>query len=329
MGTMFRVRIPTWARAAFHGEARLARRFTNEAAGEAWVRDLQLKLAKLKAGAEVASLGIQPAKTVDFRTAAGGWLSQADIRERTRIWYRNHLNAHLLDRFGSLKLTQLNRNLILDHLEQRKRAGASPINISRDVVILKVILNWARRRGYHIDPSCFEVKKPRTTPTVTRRFDPQAMERFLDAVTGRDRVILEVASWTGFRAGELRAFNASWIRWHEERIFIPHDTSFSPKGRKPRSIPVFPKLASILKEWLGDRREGLVFPPLRARSKHGANLGASLRRVFVRAREASGVPYQGLHDLRHYPERRIIPRRRASGALLRVPLLRQALADAG
>ena len=119
-------------------------------------------------------------------------MAQGDIREKTRAWYRHFLNSHLLPVFRDAKVSQIDRARILAHFDQRRKSGASPGNLGRDLLVLKAVHSWAKEHGYQTDDSAWKVRKPRSTPRVTRRFDPDEIERLLSAATGRDRAVLEV-----------------------------------------------------------------------------------------------------------------------------------------
>jgi len=295
------VSIPPWARHVFDGRSRIWKRFADPALGQAWVAQMKAKIRALKVGAQAASIGLSKAREITFFEAAALWLSENDIRPGTRKWYNGFLKSHLLPTFGQLLLSQIDRARVLEHIERRRSTGASPGNLGRDLKILRAVLNWGRLSGYETSATAWKVPLPKSTPTITRRFDPEAVGRFLAAATNpRDRSILEVAAGTGMRGGELRAFDCSWIRWHEGRIVIPHDETFSPKDREARNVPLHRQLEEVLRSWLGDRKEGLVFPPVRHGGGKGVARGAGLRYIFRKVRKASGVAFHGMHDLRHH-----------------------------
>lgn len=304
MDYQFRVRIPPALRHLFNNQKRFQKRFETKQLGKIWARDRKQEIDRaaqeVKHRGESVASKTDTAEDVEFREAFAGWAARPKIRATTAGWYERHYKAHIKESLGSRRLSELSLGAVDAHLARRIAAGASKSNVGRDVVIIQGVIRWAMSQGYRVDITALAVRKPPHTPTFTRRFDPDALKTFLASVEGRDRSILEIAAATGLRAGELRAFDCSWILWDQGRIQVPHDEEFSPKGRAARSVPLYRELEALLRGWLCDRCTGLVFPPLRARSFHGANKGADLGKVFLRAKNASGIDFHGLHDLRHH-----------------------------
>lgn len=305
MAKEFRVRIPREIRHLFGGSARFRQRFDDEEKGRVWERAHQLEVERAKKirrdRLESAAADLPTGAQILFRAAFAGWVKRAGLTESTSSWYVRHYKPHLKELLGPLPVSQISKARLLAHLEHRTNNGATASNIGRDITIVKAVVRWAQEHGYLVDVSVLLVRKPKATPTITRRYDPEAVDKFLaGAPTARHRAILELAAGSGMRGGEIRAMDCSWIRWNEGRIHIPCDSSFSPKGREARSVPLHDKLEATLKAWLGDRRQGLVFPPLRLRSGHGENKGVDINLVFQQTKAASKVEFNGMHDFRHH-----------------------------
>lgn len=339
-GKLYRVRIPEWARPYYGGKKRFAKRHTDHASGTKWVRERQLEIASRKTGSERGYPDLPPPNEIVFREAAAHWLAEADIEHHTRICYKSILNANLLGSFRDTPVSQIGRSAILSHWERRKEAEASADSRKRDLVVLRMVLAWARDNGYAVDASAWAVKRPKTKPTITRRFDPALLDQFLGSLDPSKpiaipddpkrkkrapriekirktelsvadvrelRALLEIDCLTGLRRGELAAMRVEWIRWHEGSIQLPHDLEFSPKGKRGRRIPLTARLRAVLKEWLGDRDEGLVFPPLREYGGRGPARYRDLRLVVRRLKAV--IPDAGItgwHDLRHWWASRLI-----------------------
>lgn len=79
----------------------------------------------------------------------------------------------------------------------------------------------------------------------------------------RDRLILKVLAGTGIRREELVNMHVSDINWKERLLRI------EGKGDKVRIVPFSMAVANDLREWLGGRRTGFVFP---ARLRRNAGL---------------------------------------------------------
>jgi len=299
-GKIYRVRIPGKVVHLFGGKDRFARAFVDDVAARAWIADRQTEIAQALANTERTDQLGPVVPSVPFGEAVARWLRQCDVRPKTRKGYEE-LVRHLGPELGRLPVARVGRAAILEHFERRRREGTSPGNLARDLWVVKAVLKWAQERGHQVDQTAFRIKKPKGIPTITRRFDPAMMEQFMASASGRDRFALEVAALTGLRPGELRALDCSWIRWHETRIVVPHDESFSPKSWKARSIPMSDRLVAVLLDWLGKRREGLVFPPLRRGGGKGERqTGIGLRSIIRKLRARSGIHINGMHDFRHH-----------------------------
>jgi integrase len=312
-GKLKQVWIPTILQDRY-GKTTLSARFENADDAKAWSAKERGRLAAeeriAKQGKQQRErLNIAQLHQITFRAASVRWLAAADVRDSTRRFYRDILNSYLLPRIGSRHVSEIGESEIRAHFAARKaqrathtksgavkrKAGASGDALKRDLIVLRAVLGWARDAGYEVDATAWKVTPPKVTPTITRRFDPDATQRFVESVKGQDRTVLQVAAMTGMRAGEIRAFAVEWIRWDEGRIAIPADEVFSPKSRKPRSVPLFPELEAVLREHLGQRERGAVFAPARSDGR-----GVHVRAIVKRARKASGVDFTNLHDLRHH-----------------------------
>jgi integrase len=303
-GKRYSISIPAFARSAFsEGKARLWRRFEEQEVGEAWVARIKSDLKALKAGGQAKAIGIDRARDISFTAAQGLYLDTADLAPRSRKWYGEVIGGRLDPFFGPMKVSQIGRAAIESYFVHRRKSkmSSSPDALFKDLTILRIVLKWARDHEYTVDDSAWYGRKPKVTRKVRRVYDRAAVERFLKAAKGRDRALIEVALATGMRRNELKFFHTSWIMWDQGTIRIPADETFAPKDREPRNIPMNPRLEKVLRSWLGRRREGPVFPPLRrGASGNGQAAGPDLIGVFRRVRTASGVPFSGWHDLRHH-----------------------------
>lgn len=325
----FQRAIPGYARAAFGGKKRMRKRFASRAAGEIWIEKIESRLKALRAGGDLASVGFQKSET--FRRIAAGWLDQLVVEPSTEAWYRLYLKKRLLPAFGEMKLTSLGKAELTAYRMQRgrektrsgRRVGAR--TIEAEIAVCTRVLRWARSAGYAINESAFEVEPPKVKPAKTRRYDPELVRRLLDAarrgpepskkkrgrkapaalasVAAVDVAVVETICRTGLRVGELRAFSVDWIRWDECRIVVPHDSEYSPKGGRQRSIPLESELEAVLRRHLDGREDGRVFLPATPGRPRGdgsyLGKGLDVQKLMKRLSAAAGLDLTA-HDLRHY-----------------------------
>jgi integrase len=299
----YQVRIPEQFRDAFPelkpGQDRLRKRWKTVSAGRAWVKQIEEQIAQLRVGAdesEVRRLRATPDQ-ISIKAAIDGWLSSLPRRARTIKSYRWTI-VHLVRIAGEIRLDEWSLAAWDLYRKARKGEKASDDALARERQALQAAAKWAAERGYAVHAQVPLIPKPRTAPKIVRRFDPESTRKAIAGLTpgSRARVIAELIAGTGMRSGELRAARIEWVSWTEGLVKIPHSQAYSPKGGRPRQLPISKALARTLREWIGERRKGLLFPP-EARQRLGSGIG--LWRVIADLRKA-GVIQHGLHDLRVY-----------------------------
>jgi integrase len=171
-------------------------------------------------------------------------------------------------------------------------------------------------------------KVPRTDETWTY-LSADEIERLLgrfEATTDRERehwtmqrIVLTVAIYTGLREGEL------WgLRWcdvqldGQPELVVRHSYRGPTKGGRVRRVPLLPRAFAALKEWrkiAGGIGAALVFPGRAAKGDDGLQgchckgYDAGLAGALERAGIKRSVRF---HDLRHYADLRVMPRRALS-----------------
>lgn len=293
MAKLYQVRIDPRVRAHFGGKARLTRRFLDRQSAESWISGIEHDVRRLLIGAERKSQGSKP--SIDLDTASDRWIAQLSLRPRTVADYKFRMGkvtpiagGTLLQDFGLAEWDE--------YVRTRRQNGASDDDLMRERKVVLATAKWALSRGFAVNAEIWETKRPKPIPKVTRRFDPDGLSKALEALKPRHRLIIEFASLTGMRAGELRAAQLEWIDWASSTIVIPHSEEFSPKGAKSRALPIPKHLLQMILEAVGDRRAGPVVKPVvkDPRSK------AFSPRWALKALRDAGFRCAGLHDLRHH-----------------------------
>lgn len=302
VATQYQVRIPEQFRDAFPelpaGQDRLRKRWKTATAGRLWVKEIETRLAKLQAGADHAAVAVPLApEKITIEDAVTQWIKGLPRRPRTLKSYE-WTTVHLCRLAGGAPLDEFDLAAWDLYRRHRIKGKASDDALARERQALQAAAKWAVSRGFAVNAQIFAIPKPRTAPVVVRRFAPESTLAAIRGLTSgsRARVIAELIAGTGMRSGEVRAARVEWVRWTERMIAIPHSEEYSPKGGRPRQLPLSKTLAATLKAWIGDRKEGQLFPP-EARQRLGTGIG--LWRVIADLRKA-GVIQHGLHDLRVY-----------------------------
>lgn len=154
-------------------------------------------------------------------------------------------------------------------------------------------------------------------PRKRRKRRPRKLPVFLDAGEAerlvaaarcqRDRVLILCGLHLGMRCAELCALRVERVDLAARTVFV-----FQGKNAKDRLLPVSGRLEPELRAWLGDRREGWVFPSPR---KPDAPLTTRAVRLLVAAAaKRAGItrpdPSQTIspHKLRHTFGSRLVAR---------------------
>ncbi|MEQ1956883.1 site-specific integrase [Mesorhizobium sp. CN2-181] len=276
------------------------------------------------------------------------WMkSCANLEQSTRAQYQQHLDRHIIPYIGKEKLARVtvpfvrafldrlregDRSLPDDDLTRMPRSDAMVRNVR---VSFGSILSDAQQRGLVVRNAVKELGRSRASQAKAEARHEKRIEvgvdipttvevkAILDSATGRDRVFIATAVFTGMRASELRGLRWDDVDLTKGEITVrqradAYQEIGSPKSRAGRrTIPLVPKLVKMLREWKlacpkGD--DGLVFPNGQGNIEWHANI---IKRWYLPIQIAAGVTtptgerdkdgkpivvakYPGLHALRHF-----------------------------
>ena len=186
------------------------------------------------------------------------------------------------------------RNHHLRRFAARSHAGGlSPRSIQRRLSGARSFLNYLIREGQlKLNPGD-DVSAPRAARKLPDTLDVDQMARLLeipgdDAVTRRDRAMLELLYSSGLRLAELVALNPADIDPAEAIVRV------TGKGQKTRLVPVGRKARGALAEWASSRSE-LALPTESA--------------LFVGTRGRRISPRVVQQRVRHWARRAGLPKR--------------------
>ncbi len=235
------------------------------------------------------------------------WLAGRDLKPRSRLLYRDLLDALILPGLGEAPLDKVspttvrNWHATLDAKTPTRRAHA--YSLLRSIYTTAVAddlvpTNPCRIRG----AGAAKTKHATTVATLGE------LEVIVAAMPARYRAMALLAAWCGLRFGELAELRRGDIDLERGYLHVERGVTRAggevyigdPKseaGRRLVSIP--PHLLPVVQAHLNDRTafggEALLFP-----ARHGGHLSPStLYGVWYPAREAAGRPDLRFHDLRH------------------------------
>jgi len=282
------------------------------------------------------NIHISEADSVTVSAAGANWIASVEAEElepTTIEQYRQHLRLHIEPFLGRTKLSKLNVPVIRDFADKLRANDRSRTMVKYVVRSLGSLLADAQERGLIIRNPVHERRKEKHKRKGTqerRRSNlkieidiptPEGIKRILQTATGKDRVFLMVAVFTGLRASELRGLAWKNIDLKKGELAVSqradrYRTIGEPKTEAAeRVIPLPPVIVSALREWrlaCPNGTLGLVFPNGVGRVEFHVNL---IHRLFWPVQIAAGVvhkivsdngnastapKYTGLHSLRHF-----------------------------
>ena len=186
-------------------------------------------------------------------------------------------------------LDELTPQTINDYILIRKKQVKNA-TINKDLSFISAMLNKLDLLGYdtpRIKPQRFKLKIPAEN---VKYFDDMAtLKKIINAADDYFKPIIYTAIYTGMRRGNLLNFKWEEIDFKNNLITIKVKDK-TVEGGRIVSIPLIPKLKRILQKQpkINDYVFNLDGKPIRGYSK-----------VWRRACEKAGVPYQNFHTIRH------------------------------
>ena len=254
-----------------------------------------------------------PAPKLTFATYAETWLSQRDLKDRTREHYRKLLDAHLLDTFGALPLASITADDVRTwHAKTGKATPtrkATPTLRAHAYGLLRTIMGAAASDGkIGVNPCVIRGAGSSKRVVKIRPASLAEIETLTAEMPEQYRAMVLLAAWCALRFGELtelrrRDIDVSNEVVRIERAVVRTDGGFqvtTPKsdaGSRDVSIPphLMPMIKQHLAKFVDGEPNSLLFP-----AKHGEHLApATLYRRFYTARSKAGREDLRWHDLRH------------------------------
>jgi len=241
-----------------------------------------------------------PSKSITVAEAADNWLTHVEREGRERAtlaFYRQHVQYHILPRLGRERLSALTTPRLNSFRNELLAAISRPL--ARKVLVsLKSLLREAQRRGdvaQNVAAGITITMDKRTKRKLKAGIDiptPHEIKRLIEAATGKMRVLVITAVFSGLRSSELRG-----LRWedvdlkrgelHVRQRADRYNTIGSPKSHSgERTIPLGPFVVNTLREWklaCPKSEAGLVFPTSPGRIEYHANIWRALGLVMIRA----------------------------------------------
>jgi integrase len=300
--------------------------FTHKKNADAFALTAQLEVRDGTHVAEVDSITVSEAGEAWIKTAEQGNDWREPLERSTVEQYRQHLDLHINPFIGKLKLSKLNVPVIRDFADKLRADNRSSVMVKYVIRSLGSLLADAQERGNIVRNPVHELRgrRKREVNSQDRRGKklkvgvdiptPDEVKLILQAATGKGRVLLLIAVFSGLRASELRG-----LPWRHgvdlkrgELHVIQRADRFGLIGRPKtqaaeRTIPLPQPVVATLREWKLACPKGpfdLVIPNETGNVEYLVNV---VQRIFWPVQIAAGVvtntgapKYTGLHSLRHF-----------------------------
>lgn len=205
------------------------------------------------------------------------------LRPTTVLRYELSFRMYVREFFGSMPLDQIDGLAIRRFAVQLKVGPQNPCALVRAVL----------RAAVESKVLASAPKLPnmwKEVPKVLETYEPAEVETLLTGTSHPLRLCIALAAFTGARVSEVLALEHRDIDRVRNRVIIRRTLSvgqeFAPKNGKERTVPLIPRLASMLPDGAGRVVTGV------SRAAVYCALLAAQRRL--------GLPRRSFHALRHY-----------------------------
>jgi integrase len=282
------------------------------AAGYLTRAQAEVRLDAIKHGDDPI-VNVQPAGAL-FSEAVDEWLSDRgrELRPSTMHDYRGVAKT-LRSYFAEKTLDAISTDDVNAFREHLLDQGRSARTTNKILTLLHGVFKLAMERGTVTSNPVAVARKAKQGRRKLGQY-LQASEVLLlaqHAPTPQERVLYEVAAWTGLRWGELRALRWGDVRFSDSIVYVNrnwpvHGSEGETKSGKPRAVPLWDQAAMPLAR-LRDREHFTADDDYVFCQETGEPLGYdwTIRR-FKAARDAAKLtsPRAGdepltFHDLRH------------------------------
>ncbi|MGA8557713.1 MAG: tyrosine-type recombinase/integrase, partial [Candidatus Acidiferrales bacterium] len=225
------------------------------------------------------------------------------IKPATLRNWESHLKVHILPSLQNILLPDVTNKTVKEFVATLK---LSPKSIRNVVQVVKMVKASAiDEDGNELYPTKWNhdfIDMPQVNPREQHQptFAADQIEKIIKH--GNRRVQMFAILWaaSGLRAGELlglevKHFNGSSLSIEQE---VWSGIIQAPKTVNAlRTIELHPSVAKLLKDFIGKRTTGYIFPSSAGTPFHQSNF---LRREFHPVLKAAGIPQAGFHGFRRY-----------------------------
>lgn len=280
------------------------------------ITDTFMEKLQLRIREECSSAQVQLPKT--FGEIAAKWLKEASVQlKRSTIEkYRTILNVHLLPEFGAMPVSQIRYEHISDlcigllSAGGKSGEGLSSKTTSDIYSVLKNVLKYAERYGYHTELGNFQIHQSHKAMRVFSFEEEQSIINYLMKNLDGCGLCILLGLLTGIRIGEVCALKWEDVHLEDHTLVIEKTmqrlhsdngkrkteiVTMPPKSEASmRRIPLSDNTIKILEPFCGNPdayiSTGRIDKAIEPRTLHNH---------FKKVLSSCGIPQATFHTLRH------------------------------
>jgi integrase len=243
-----------------------------------------------------------------FAKVADDWLKykKPNIRHNSYIFYKGHIENHLVPFFGATKINRISFNSVERFMSHAATKGVKPPTLKKILVTLGGILKYAVRKKLCEYNPIREIEKPKVTRKRQVDFlkPPEIRALVENAKNQKFKTLFTLAVMSGMRRGEVLGLKWTDIDWFNCQVHVKrtynHRRFYEPKSETSgRAIDLGPTVMAELKKWklaCPPNELGLVFPNEAGKPMDASHL---ISRQFRPTLRRAGLRLIRFHDLRH------------------------------
>jgi integrase len=244
-----------------------------------------------------------------FRDHARKWLDEVkpDFKPATMESSNYYLDKFLLPEFGDLFLGDVRFRSFKDMVDRMKAQGKpSPKTVHCIVQLgLQIISSVVNDNGEIRFPRLWKTSQLRLPPIRNQHqpeLSPEAMQHLVSNSQGQCRVLFALLGGSGLRIGEALALRVEHLSDNCSTVTVSQSVRKgvfqTPKTEAGnRQIDLHSSLAAMLKEFIGERTDGLLFHTASGKPLSTTNIA---RRHLHPPLTEIGAPRAGLHSFRRF-----------------------------
>jgi integrase len=255
-----------------------------------------------------------PRTTTTFRIFANQWITDCETRKQRPIKasvshnWRCILKNHVLPLIGEVPLSDVGNRTMRSVVERLAAKKLSPATIRNITLVIKLVRSSAiDDDGNELFPLKWNsrfIDMPIVDATKQRKpsFTGEQVTGIVAAASGRLQMAAILFAASGLRAGELlglevRHFDGAAIRV-EQAVWGGNGKVYAPKTQNAyRVVDLHPDVASLLKQFIGDRKKGFIFQTSSGQPVTQTNL---LRRELHPLLDNLEISQRGFHAFRRF-----------------------------